>query len=113
MSSRNDQKIDEIASLWARMAQMFGAKWERSFGSEPNYAWSEALCDLTDKQIQRGLEAMIADGLSYPPSLPQFLKYCKAGPGPGTDTPQIRDERRSSPKTVKKYIAEMMEKLGA
>lgn len=59
------------------MQEMFGNAWVTMFKDVPNQTWIDALSQLTEKDINRGLNNIIRDGLDYPPNLPKFLNFCK------------------------------------
>lgn len=60
------------------MQEMFGNVWVTMFKEVPNQTWIDALSQLTEKDINRGLNAILRDSLDYPPNLPKFLKLCTA-----------------------------------
>ena len=116
MSKATDK---DIAKFWAYMAHMFGSRWVSSYGAKPNYAWQQQLSKMDKKQISHGTEAVLRAGLEYPPTLPQFLTYCKdAHPSrnhlpPGYKRPALtHDQRANTCKPIKEHIADMKEKVG-
>lgn len=68
------------------MSIIFPYRWNGQFPSETkSYAmtlavaksrWEQALADLTDKQIEKGLSACEKSGKEFPPSIPEFRKMC-------------------------------------
>ena len=75
--------------LWVSMAQMYGTKWTRDYGDEPNATWAVALAGLTDRHIARGINAVMDGGEEWPPSLPKFKSLCKSGEGWQSRQPHV------------------------
>lgn len=66
--------------VWSAMTQMFGNRWVDNYGKEPAKVpvWHSQLERLPIEQITRGLQETRDRGLQHPPSLPQFISFCKA-----------------------------------
>jgi len=56
---------------------MFGKAFYREHGEEPANLWNQAVWALTDKQIVGGLANLANEGLTFPPTLSQFVAACK------------------------------------
>jgi hypothetical protein len=50
----------------------------RKFGEEPPEEWIAALTRVNDYQVERGLRRMVFGWKGGPPSLPDFVRYCRA-----------------------------------
>jgi hypothetical protein len=69
---------------------MYGARLTRDFGESVPDPWRSAVKSLSDSQIQRGLRRLTAAGSGSTPTLPQFVKACKApGDDEGTARPEL------------------------
>lgn len=72
-----------MARLWTTMGEMFPGRWGSQMGDVGGHAyltWAHGLADLRPGQIKRGLERCLREGGDWPPSLPQFRKWCRASP---------------------------------
>lgn len=84
-SSKNISKVDKalantntdvINLLWKRMTEIYGHKWVSSYGTEPSKPWIEMINRMSVDAIKGGLELILAQGMDWPPSLPEFNKMC-------------------------------------
>ncbi|WP_408953031.1 hypothetical protein [Lysobacter sp. Hz 25] len=62
------------------MAEIYGHKWTSANGETPEKGsgetWAKALAALTVEQIAQGIEASVATGDPWPPTLPEFRMRC-------------------------------------
>lgn len=69
-----------IRVLWLRMAEIYGQKWTRDYGDNPDdgagQTWAKGLAGVTPPQMARGLSACIASSDPWPPTLPEFRAKC-------------------------------------
>ena len=63
--------------LWLRMAEIYGHRWVSSYGAKPNDTWSTALGAFEFDQIKTGLNVMLEKNIEWPPTLTEFISYCK------------------------------------
>lgn len=77
--NREQRKVDALEKIWEFMAQMYGDLWVNAYGESAaeNIAWKAGISGLTGKQIKAGLEKVALSGKTFPPTLPEFLAYCK------------------------------------
>ena len=77
--NREQRKVDALEKIWEFMAQMYGDLWVNAYGecAAENIAWKAGISGLTGKQIKAGLEKVALSGKTFPPTLPEFLFYCK------------------------------------
>lgn len=61
------------------MTQMYGSLWINSYGesANENQAWRIGISGLTQRQVDIGLAKTATSGKTFPPTLPEFLAYCK------------------------------------
>lgn len=82
-------KIELLEDLWKVMAETYGHRWTSNFGVLPrvDHAWAKHLTGLCWSQIANGLAQMSnLDSDGWPPSAPQFRKFCLQAPGlPSSD----------------------------
>lgn len=76
-----------IDRLFARFAAMYGdAAMKRMWGQQQPDAvkgiWGDSLGRFTVEQILVGLRALEESGVTFPPSLPEFVAICKRRPPP-------------------------------
>lgn len=72
-----------MARLWLTLGEMYPGTWGNQMGEVGGHAyktWVSALSDLKAGQLKRGLERCVREGGNWPPSLPQFRKWCNATP---------------------------------
>lgn len=68
-----------ITALWKRLREYFGQSWVRQYGDadgEAINAWRDAILDLTEAQIARGVKACQSWTHDFPPTLGQFRELC-------------------------------------
>ena len=65
-----------MLKLWVVMTESFGYRWFKPMGEEPNQTWSEGLRHLTPTQWRNGLEMLRECTEEWPPSLPEFKRWC-------------------------------------
>lgn len=62
------------------MAEIYGHRWTSANGETPEKGsgetWAKALGSLSVEQIARGIDASIATGDAWPPTLPEFRMRC-------------------------------------
>lgn len=59
------------------MAKIYGHKWVSSYGEADDGSWGKGLAGITPEQIGVGLDQILKDGESWPPSLPEFRMMCE------------------------------------
>lgn len=72
-----------MLSLWTRLLALYGSKWEKEYGtvdSESYALWYQALRKFKPHQIRRGLEALIAEGSDFVPTMNKFMHLCRTVP---------------------------------
>jgi hypothetical protein len=72
------QRTDE---LFLRMMAIYPYTWSGQFSNEQalliaKQEWESVLAELTDLQIQKGLNACKKNGDEFPPCIPKFRKLC-------------------------------------
>jgi len=68
-----------MATLWERMAEMFGNTWALNYGavgSKSMQTWTAGLAGYSEDQIRKGVEQCCNWDNSFPPNLGQFAKLC-------------------------------------
>jgi hypothetical protein len=64
--------------LWIVMTEAYGFKWFKPMGETPNQTWVEGLRELTTEQWHSGLRMLSRSTDEWPPSLPEFRRWCTA-----------------------------------
>lgn len=64
--------------MWDRLLGLFGEALLRKFGAEPPQEWETALGYLNDAQVERGFRRFVFGWKGGPPSLPDFVRMCRA-----------------------------------
>ena len=64
--------------MWDRLLGCFGDSLLRKFGKAPPQEWVGAIAALNDGHIERGLKRLLFGGKGQPPSLPEFVRVCRA-----------------------------------
>lgn len=98
--------ITQIHGVWDALAQTFGTRFYEQYGERPNEAWTAALASMTPDAAMCALQALISDGVEFPPTLPQFVSLARkwrpeqglrpALPNPGRREPTIEELRRNA-----------------
>jgi hypothetical protein len=57
---------------------LFGDSLLRKFGAQPPGEWVAAIKSLNDYQLRQGMRRMTFSGKPHAPSLPEFVKLCRA-----------------------------------
>lgn len=65
-------------AIWDRLLGYFGDALLRRFGKEPPAEWVEAIGSLNEIQLERGLRRLKYSGKGGAPSLPEFVRLCRA-----------------------------------
>lgn len=65
-------------AIWDRLLGYFGDALLRRFGKEPPAEWVEAISALNEIQLERGLRRLKYSGKGGAPSLPEFVRLCRA-----------------------------------
>lgn len=63
--------------VWDKMQDVFGSSWVNQYGLAPNSTWIEALAQLSETDINRGLKALLKSRAKYAPNLATFLGMCE------------------------------------
>ena len=67
------------AELWKHFAGMFGADaLKRKFGAIPPEEWVACLSRLQPHELERGMRRLLHSGRDQVPTLPAFLRLCRA-----------------------------------
>ena len=78
---RREEAIEDVsdicAMVWSACTQMFGQSWINKHGSKASPVWRRQLEHLKQRDIQRGLRALMELGQDNPPSLPRFVELCR------------------------------------
>lgn len=67
--------------VWVRLHQMYGDRFLREFGSEPNDTWAAAIDRMGDEEVKRALVTLAEKGSPHPPALPEFVAASKPETG--------------------------------
>lgn len=59
------------------MTEIYGHRWVSSYGSTPNDSWVAALGEMPVDELKTGLDTMLKECLQWPPTLTEFISYCK------------------------------------
>lgn len=65
-------------AIWQRLLGCFGDALLRKFGAAPPQEWIAGLSALTAAQHERGLRRLVFGWKGGPPSLPDFMRLCRA-----------------------------------
>lgn len=68
-----------MTTLWARMGEIFGAKWVNQYGDLDGSAfetWTQVLHDLEPAQIKQGFINLCRDNPQFIPDALEFREYC-------------------------------------
>jgi hypothetical protein len=67
-----------IATLWLQLTDIYGMRFINLYGEKDSGVWFQALRDLTEEEIERGLHAMFRDERfeTWPPNCTQFRHLC-------------------------------------
>lgn len=91
------QSSQRTRELWAHLGALFGFdSVKRKFGQTPPMEWDAALSQLTDAQLNHGLNSVLSSGKQHMPSLPEFIAICRSARewvNPGKPEQQIVDDR--------------------
>jgi hypothetical protein len=71
-------QADRAKAVWDRLLGLFGDALLRKFGAEPPQEWETGVGYLTDAQIERGFRRFVFGWKGGPPSLPDFMRMCRA-----------------------------------
>jgi hypothetical protein len=83
--TRNESRIGEV---WGRLIGCFGGDAvERKYGKTVPPEWIAMISRLSDPQVDRGLRRLIYGGKAHVPTLPEFVKLCRAVGGEEFDEP--------------------------
>lgn len=78
MDRWSQNKTETARAIWSRLVGCFGDALLRKFGPEPPEEWIGALGMLTAAQHERGLRRLVFGWKGGPPSLPDFMRLCRA-----------------------------------
>ena len=85
VTEQQPNSFDLMVSLWTRLLALYGRQGEKEYGitgGETFLQWTVALKDYPASRIKHALEAVMAEGTEYPPSLIKFLRLVRASPDP-------------------------------
>lgn len=73
--------IQRIDQFFLRMAAIYPYKWAGQFPDAKalliaKSEWADALNEFSDHEIKQGLAHCRRHGSEFPPSIPQFIRYC-------------------------------------
>lgn len=57
---------------------MYGTRFVRDYGESAPEAWSNVIGALKEHELAAGLRSLLSLGSGSPPTLPQFVKACRA-----------------------------------
>lgn len=60
-------------AAWIALTEIFGARFTSSYGDKPLASWAEALSGVTQLQLSRALNELVASGNGWPPTLPELI----------------------------------------
>ena len=63
--------------VWEKMRGIFGNAFTSAFSEIPTDLWIEAMAQLSEKDINAGLNKVLRGGYDFAPSLSKFLKLCE------------------------------------
>lgn len=95
------KREDRATEVWDRLLGCFGESLLRKYGATPPEEWKGAIAMLGDYQLQRGMRRLLYSGKGTPPTLPEFLKWCRTvghddnipdEPAPLASFPQISQD---------------------
>ena len=67
------------ASLWQHMGGLFGADaLERKFGRDIPREWTSIVERMPAAELERGMRRLVHSGKAHVPTLPEFVRLCKA-----------------------------------
>lgn len=67
------------AELWQRLGGLFGADaLERKFGRSIPREWSGIVDRMPRGELERGMRRLVHSGKGHVPTLPEFVKLCRA-----------------------------------
>lgn len=79
MDEWSASKPDRVAIvIWDRLLGYFGDALLRRFGKDPPTEWVEAIDALNRFQLERGMRRLKFGGKGGAPSLPEFMRLCRA-----------------------------------
>jgi hypothetical protein len=67
-----------LVKLWIVMTEAYGYRWFKPMGESPNQTWAQGLRELTTEQWHAGLKMLSKSTDDWPPSLPEFRRWCTA-----------------------------------
>lgn len=67
------------------LGELYGTKFAQTFGAKPGAMWRRVIADLSDDQLEAGMEALMSAGSAFPPSLPEFRSVCLGDDETGVD----------------------------
>jgi hypothetical protein len=68
---------NEAQLVWSALTQFYGTSFHKKHGQKPPELWRKMLKDMPEERLRRGLRATFDMCPEFPPSLPQFIAYCK------------------------------------
>lgn len=92
MNEWSANKTDQATRVWAIFSGMYGVRHTRDFGESVPDVWRQAIQNLKQHEIERGIRRLTSGGSSSPPTLPQFVKACKTigeDEGPSNPGPHL------------------------
>lgn len=111
-----------MATLWTRMGQIYGHRWFSAYGEYAQAdgratntveTWRKGLAGITPEQVAAGLEACLAQGAEWPPTLPEFRKLCKPTAAPYHQAfPKALPASPSDPAVAEDAITKMRRSVG-
>ncbi len=80
-----------VVALWTRFTHVFGNRFESMYGPALDASgtltpvaltWARSLRACSPEQLAAGLVACMESGREWPPTLPEFWKFCHPAPKP-------------------------------
>lgn len=106
----NDSAIsaNDIDEVYRRLTRLYGHKFTSGFGERDDGTWLMALSGLTQRDLSRGLTALLHRVDEWPPTVPKFRQLCL-----GIDSAAIREqaERIATQRAGGSYNVRMMSSM--
>lgn len=80
-NSTRQSHVPRALRVWKRLHEMYGDRFLREFGAEPNDTWVATIARISDQEIIASLKALAQTGSPHPCSLPEFVKASRPETG--------------------------------
>lgn len=104
--------------VFRRFDMLFGAQkmasvWAENEPGEVRKVWDDQLARFTPATIARATQSVIDDGLSWPPTLPEFVARCRSFIEPAHSVLKLPEPPRASIDTAQRMIERARRQLAA